>query len=109
MARALRAVNDVDVDVALLDVHYQWCRTERHKWEWERDQVADIENDKAFDRMDVCERCGATKTKTISITTFRVLGKPRTKYPPGYLIKGRGRIDISEVYRAQYQQRRPTR
>ena len=97
---------DVPEAVTLLDTAYLWCRTERHKWEWERDQVADIENDEAFDRVDVCERCDAVKTKTISIRTFRVIGKPRMAYPKGYLVKGSGRIDISDVYRTQYGRRR---
>jgi len=96
-------------DITSLDNAYLWCRTERHKWEWERDQIADIENDTAFNRVDVCERCDAVKIKTISTTTFRVLGKPRMSYPKGYLVKGRGRIDISDVYRVQYQRRRPVR
>ena len=96
-------------DIAMLDDEVLWCRTERHQWQWQRDQIADIENDKAFDRTSVCRKCGAEKTRTISITTFRVLGKPRMKYPKGYLIKGRGRIDMADVYRTQYQRRRPTR
>lgn len=111
MARRLAAVQVVEVDenIDSMEDRYLWCRTERHKWEWERDQVADIENDEAFDRVDVCERCDAVKVKTISIRTFRPIGKPRMSYPKGYLVKGRGRIDIADVYRAQYQRRRPRR
>ena len=96
-------------DVTTLEDEVLWCRTERHQWQWQRDQIADVENDKAFDRTSACRECGAEKTRTISITSFRVIGRPRMKYPKGYLIKGRGRIDIADVYRVQYQRRRPTR
>lgn len=104
MARALAVVDNTDA-LDDMDMAFLWCRTERHKWEWERDQVADIENDKAFDRVDVCERCDAVKVKTISTNTFRVIGKPRMSYPKGFLVKGRGRINLSDVYRVQYQRR----
>jgi hypothetical protein len=105
MARRLVAVEVPTADVTSLDDDVLWCRTERHQWAWQRDQIAaEEENPQAFDRTLVCRTCGAEKVKTISTRSFTVT-RSRIRYPVGYLIKGSGRIDASQVYRTQFERR----
>jgi hypothetical protein len=75
-----------------------WCRTLRHKWEWERDLI----DGTTFDRVIVCERCGLTKVQTISTRTWVVLKTRSGKYPEGYL-SNRGRVAMTDVRRAQFE------
>jgi hypothetical protein len=91
------------LDLTALEDDFLWCRTERHWWKWQRDSLAEEED--AFDRTLACARCGAEKTKTISTTTFQITKHHSPRYPAGYLIKGSGRIPVSEVYREQYGRR----
>jgi hypothetical protein len=105
VARRLVAVEVEPVDVTGLGDDVLWCRTERHQWAWQRDQIsAEEENPAAFDRTLLCRTCGSEKVKTISTRSFTVV-RTRIRYSPGYLIKGSGRIGASDVYRTQFQRR----
>lgn len=104
--KRLRAVPDLP-DLSGLSEEVLWCRTDRHWWKWQRDSVA--QGDEEFDRVLVCARCGAEKTKTISLVSFTITKRHSPHYPEGYLIKGSGRIPISEVYREQYERRHRSR
>jgi hypothetical protein len=105
MARRLVAVEEPIADVTSLDDSVLWCRVERHQWAWQRDVIADDPDTQAFDRTLLCRTCGSEKVKTISTRTFTVV-RTRIRYSQGYLIKGSGRIDGSQVYRVQFQRRR---
>jgi len=89
-------------DITALTDESLWCRTERHLWKWQNDWL-DPDNP-LFERTLNCERCGAIKTKTISLRTFLIL-RTSIKYPKNYLVHG-GRLSMPEVYREQYENRR---
>lgn len=86
-------------DVTMLSDVSLWCRSERHLWMWERDTL----DGDTFDRHLMCDRCGLTKTKTISLRTWQVIKTRTGKYPAGYLATGGGRVQMPDVYRVQFQ------
>lgn len=84
-----------------------WCRTERHLWLWERDTPEAGEGGTmvAFVRLSTCERCGATREKTVSTVTWSVL-RSKIRYPEDYLVSGE-RVKRAAVYQEQFE--RPAR
>lgn len=84
-----------------------WCRTERHLWLWERDTPVTNTGGRmtAYMRLSTCERCGATRTRTIDTTDWTV-SHSVIRYPPGYLSSG-GRLARAAVFREQFE--RPAR
>lgn len=81
------------------------CRDTRHWWR----HITDTDLVKSggkiiqFKRLDICDRCGAERTQTISCPSFVVVSAT-TNYPEGYLHDG-GRVLVGEVRREHYSRR----